>query len=198
MKLDRIDPFDSIAPILSGRLEGDHRRQVLRALLGAGMGAVGLFAGHGASAQAEPRAAADPLANDRRQDWAKSPGTPAKPGKLPFVRVYAGADRITRVERRDIELTAEPTPGLFIQRAETFAIRVIPPGTSFDWHKPSRRRMVAVLRGSSTLILRDGTTATVLPGTLSLVENLDSDGHRGEFDRDDYTITMDVGLPAGA
>jgi hypothetical protein len=199
------DPYDSIAPIIAGTLQGS-RRQALRALFGAGTLAGVALPGWlraaeqpaGRESPAANALAKDPLANDRTQDWARPASGPVQPGKLPFVRVWCGPDRITRIEQRDIELTGEPTPGLFIQRAETFAIRVIPPGTTFDWHKPSRRRMVSVLRGRSTITLRDGTTAPVLPGTLSLVENLDSDGHRGAFDPQDYTLTMDVGLPLGA
>ncbi len=196
------DPYESIEPLISGTLHGS-RRNALRALFGTGVLAgiampSWLRAADGPAAKdagAKNPLAKDPLANDRLQDWARPSKAPVKPGVLPFVRLWCGPDRITRIEQRDIALTAEPTPGLFIQRAETFAIRVIPPGTSFDWHKPSRRRMVTQLRGRSTVTLRDGTTATVLPGMLSLIENLDSDGHRGSFDPDDFTLTMDVGLP---
>jgi quercetin dioxygenase-like cupin family protein len=120
------------------------------------------------------------------------------PGTLTFVRVHAGADRKTRVERQELVLSSEPTPGLFIQKAETFAIRVIAPGARFDWHVPSRRRMVAPLRGTAIMTLRDGSTYRVTPGMVLLVENVDSDGHRGSFDETEYTITMDVGLPVGS
>jgi hypothetical protein len=192
-----MDPFDQIEPVISGTLHHD-RRRTLRSLLG--LGGAGLLAASGgafaAEAPASPSALAkDPLANDRVQPWARPATGVARPGKLPFVRVYAGPDRKTRVEIQEIELGGEPIPGLFIQKAETFAIRVIAPGTKFDWHVPSRRRMVTPLRGTAIMTLRDGSTYTVKPGMVVLVENLDSDGHLGSFDEQEYTITMDVGLP---
>lgn len=192
MPLHDTDPYERIAPLLRGTIQHD-RRGALHALLGAAGGALAGAAGLlGAIA---PAHAADAAAAPAPADWVRRSAGKARPGVLPFVRIFAGADRITRVERRDIVLTDEPIPGLFIQPAETFAIRVIPPGTAFDWHKPSRPRITAMLRGRATFTLRDGSQGVVLPGTISLVENLDSDGHRGEFHPDEYTITVDVGLP---
>jgi hypothetical protein len=189
------DPYERIAPLFQGTIQHD-RRGALRALLGAAGGAVAaLGASFGALAPAAAAAAETGAAPHAPADWVRRSGKVAKPGVLPYVRMYAGPDRITRVERRDIVLTDEPTPGLLIQPAETFAIRVIPPGTAFDWHKPSRPRITALLRGRAVFTLRDGTQGVVLPGTISLVENVDSDGHRGEFHPDEYTITVDVGLP---
>jgi hypothetical protein len=189
------DPYERIAPLLEGTIQQE-RRDALRALLGAAGGAAaGLGAAFGALVPAMATAADAGAAPQAGADWVRRSGKAAKPGVLPFVRMYAGPDRITRVERRDIVLTDEPTPGLLIQPAETFAIRVIPPGTSFDWHKPSRPRITALLRGRATFTLRDGTQGIVLPGTICLVENVDSDGHRGEFHPDEYTLTVDVGLP---
>ena len=207
------DPYERIAPLIRGTIQHE-RRDALRTLLGAAgadSGLGGLLAGLGAvplwAAEAESAAtAADPAAAHPAAatpaappaDWVRRSTSTAKPGSLTFVRLHAGADRITRVERREIVLTAEPTPGLFIQPAETFAIRVMPPGLSFDWHKPSRPRMTVLLRGRATFTLRDGSQGIVTPGTICLVENLDSDGHRGEFHPDEYTITVDVGLPQAA
>ncbi|MCU0761157.1 MAG: hypothetical protein MUF07_18415 [Steroidobacteraceae bacterium] len=189
------DPYERIAPLFQGTIHSG-RRDALRALLGATAGAVAaLGTASGLLAPAVVAAAGAAEAPRDPADWVRRSGTAAGPGVLPFLRLYAGPDRITRAERRDIVLTTEPTPGLLIQPAETFAIRVIPPGTSFDWHKPSRPRITALLRGRATFTLRDGTQGVVLPGTIALVENVDSDGHRGEFHPDEYTITVDVGLP---
>jgi hypothetical protein len=169
----------------------------MRSIIGlVGLPATGALAAAMASDTDEPLHK-NPLANDKVQPWLKPGGGIVLPGKLPFVRVYTGPDGKTQVERRDIDLSAEPTPGLFIQKAETFAIRVIPPGTKFDWHAPSRRRMVTSLRGESTMTLRDGSSYTIVPGMVALVENLNSDGHRGRFSETEFTLTMDVGLPLG-
>lgn len=208
MPLPDHDPYEVIAPLLRGDIHHD-RRGALHALLGVAGGALAgatallggataraaTPAGAAGAAGAASGASGAQAAATSPADWVRRSAGKAKPGVLPFVRLYAGADKLTRVERRDILLTDEPIPGLFIQPAETFAIRVIPPGTAFDWHKPSRPRITALLRGRATFTLRDGSQGVVLPGTISLVENLDSDGHRGEFHPDEYTITVDVGLP---
>lgn len=204
------DPYERIAPLIRGTIQHE-RRDALRTLLGAAGAASGLGgllaglgvaplraaeAGSSGAGGGAGAAAATPAAPPA--DWVRRSASTAKPGSLAFVRLYAGADRITRVERREIVLSSEPTPGLFIQPAETFAIRVMPPGLSFDWHKPSRPRMTVLLRGRATFTLRDGSQGVVTPGTICLVENLDSDGHRGDFHPDEYTITVDVGLPQAA
>jgi hypothetical protein len=193
---ETMDPFDRVTPIMSGMLRGD-RRTALQALFGVGSACLTLpaFGSEQAGARGRSPLEVDPLANDRAQDWWQPSGSPIQPGKLPFVRVYTDQAGKTQIERQDIILDGKPTPGLFIQAAETFAIRVIPPGMKFDWHAPSRRRMVAMLRGSSRMTLRDGRRADVTPGMVLLVENVGSDGHRGSFDEKEFTITLDVGLP---
>jgi hypothetical protein len=198
MKMHSTDPFDSIPPLFSGTVDGTRRhtlRTLMQSLIGfASFPVIGALASSELSA-ADDKLRTDPLANDKVHSWVKPNTAIAAPGKLPFVRVYTGPDGKTRVEQKNIELTSEKTPGLFIQKAETFAIRVIPPGTKFDWHAPSRRRIVTMIRGESTMTLRDGSTYKVTPGIVSLIENLNSDGHRGAFSETEYTLTMDVGLP---
>lgn len=160
------------------------RRSVLRTLVFAFGGLASITTARAAESGPDVRAP---------EPWAK-PRVGTATSTLPFVRVWADADGRTHVERRDIELSAEPVRGLFEQAAESFALRVIPPGMFFDWHKPSRRRMVAVLRGSATITLRDGFSAKVTPGMVLLVENTHGEGHRGNFDEHEFTITVDVGL----
>lgn len=194
------DPWERIAPLLRGTIRQD-RRGALHALLGAagaalagGVASLGGSPARAADAAPGGTAASSPGGTGAPAEWVRRSGGKAEPGVLHFVHIFAGTDKITRVVRRDIVLTDEPVPGLFIQPAETFAIRVIPPGTAFDWHAPSRPRITALLRGKAIFTLRDGSTGVLTPGTISLVENMDSDGHRGNFDPDDYTITVDVGL----
>jgi quercetin dioxygenase-like cupin family protein len=133
-------------------------------------------------------------ANDAAAPWAKVKSGDAA-SAIPFIRVYDDADDRVRIERSAFRITTEPIKGLLMQPAETVAIRVIPPGTFFDWHKPSRPRLIAVLRGVVVMTLRDGTSETVEPGTLALIENTKGEGHRGHFDPKEFTITVDVGLP---
>ena len=164
------------------------RRAALATLLGTlGGGLGGTVA---LATGAPPPGAASP------EPWARPRPGPAPRGALPFVRVYADPDGRTQIETRELDLSSAPARGLFEGTAETFALRVIPPGTFFDWHKPSRRRMIGVLRGSATMTLRDGRTARAVPGMVLLVENTQGEGHRGHFDETDYTLTFDVGLPA--
>lgn len=175
------------------------RREALGALMRGGAGAAGLAmlgacaTGPAAAAKVAPDQAPSGEAPER---WVRPQEGLVAAGVLPFVRVYNNAEGRTLVERRDIQLSAEPIPGLLMETAETFAIRVLPPGMFFDWHKPSRRRMIAVLRGEAVMTLRDGSTAKAVPGMVLLVENTFGEGHRGQFSKEDFTITVDVGLAA--
>lgn len=189
-----MDPYDKWPPLLFGPM-APNRRAALRALLGAGVFPLSSAIGcEGTAADLRK----DPLANDRLHSWGRPSAQPVAPSVLPAMRVFTDAAGRTQFERLEIPLTGEQTPGLLIQRAETFAIRVMPPGTVFDWHMPSRRRLVYVMRGKAGITLRDGRSTTATTGSLVLVENINSDGHQGWFDTADYTLTLDVGFPLGS
>lgn len=183
------DPFDApgAIPLPAAPLS---RRMTLGALFGAGLGSG--WAGAAFAQSPPPGTTPD---GDAPRNWVIQPPTTSAPGSLLLVRVYAEPNGRTRIEEQRLVL-APQGGSLLEQTAETVALRVLPPSMRFDWHKPSRRRLVALLRGKARMTLRDGTQAEVVPGTLLLVENTTGEGHRGEFGIDgEYVVTFDVGLP---
>lgn len=182
------DPFDAPGAIVLPKARRLSRRMTLGALLCGGLAVP-------AWAQKNPPPGTTPD-GEPVKNWVIQP--PTATGSMLLVRVYAEPSGRTRIEQRMLELSPQGN-SLLEQAAETVALRVMPPSMSFDWHKPSRRRLVALLRGKARMTLRDGTQAEVVPGALLLVENTTGEGHRGEFGIDgEYVVTFDVGLPKSA
>lgn len=185
------DPFDGPA-IWSSQCVGNNRRGFLRSAAAAMAGVSGALLAGCAAAQDSENNSED---FNAEPDWVKRSDLAVSDGEMPFVHIYTGANGRTIVDQKPLIL---PSAGasLLERPAENVALRVLPPNMSFDYHRPSQPRLVAVLRGVAQMGLRDGTTAIVNAGTILLVENMTGDGHTGQFGLDgNYVVTFDAALP---
>lgn len=201
------DPFDGPA-LWSARLDPKERRGFLKTMSAVAGGLLGL------GALSEPARAH--LANEKQarsqtdmrgeapgmsaqvpegMDWVKRTGPAVPNGEIPFVHITSSPSGRTMIEKKNLIL---PNKGgsLLEQSAEVVALRILPPNMSFDYHRPSQPRLVAVLRGKARMGLRDGREEIVNAGDILLVENMTGEGHTGEFGLDgNYVVTFDAALP---
>jgi hypothetical protein len=93
-----------------------------------------------------------------------------------ITRLFTGPDGLTHAE--EIEVRFASGGGVFNLLANSGAeLRRTPPGRVADYHTASRRQYVMTLSGHAELVLSDGQTIKVGPGSIELAEDLTGKGH---------------------
>jgi hypothetical protein len=83
------------------------------------------------------------------------------------------------------------------EHPEAFRIFSVPGKLDLPWHTTARKEMFILLRGSSIMILGDGTRRTFGPGSIVIFEDSTGHGHSGKTGPEGYTaINVDLGLIA--
>jgi hypothetical protein len=112
-------------------------------------------------------------------------------------RVYTGDDELTHAEQMEVPLT-EARGGGAVSRllaGPGVMLRRTPPDYFIDWHPAPRRQFVITIAGAGEIELGDGTKLALGPGTITLVEDVDGQGHitrgAGSEDRVSLFIPLD-------
>ena len=93
---------------------------------------------------------------------------------MPFTRMYTGSDGQSHIEEMDP--ASHPTLQ-DLESATGISFGIAEPGHFIDWHTAPRRQYVITLSGEGEIGLGDGTVHKFGPGHVSLVEDLNGQGH---------------------
>ena len=93
-----------------------------------------------------------------------------------ITRLFTGPDGLTHAEEIDVKFASGG--GVYHLLGNSGAeLRSTPPGRVNDYHTASRRQYVFTLSGHAELVLSDGQTIQVGPGSIELAEDLTGKGH---------------------
>jgi hypothetical protein len=107
---------------------------------------------------------------------------------MKVIRVYTGSDNTTRFEdvgvrfssdgiRGEIaELVARATGRVYLRRGQAF----MP-----EFHVAQQRMWMVLQEGRINMISTNGSTCTISPGDVVLLEDLEGNGHIFRFNQDD-------------
>jgi mannose-6-phosphate isomerase-like protein (cupin superfamily) len=103
---------------------------------------------------------------------------------MKYIKIFADERGETHFEDMEIDLElvdfAPPAPPLNLSSfnsATQYAFCQFPVGWFGDWHPAPRRQIFFVLSGEGELKVSDGEVRSIGPGSIVLVEDMESKGH---------------------
>jgi len=94
-------------------------------------------------------------------------------------RIYTRDDGTSAMERLDLPMDASGARGgaSKLLGGPGAIFRYMPPDLNADWHTAPRRQMVATISGEGEIETGDGQVLIVRPGIVTLLEDLQGQGH---------------------
>src|SRR5687768_10054861 len=108
---------------------------------------------------------------------------------MDFVRVFTDEAGLACIEDLDVLNLDDWRAGV---KAQTCQVRQVAAGTVMDWHNAPRRQLAIHLSGSLEIVLRDGSTRKLGPGSARLMDDLTGSGHMLRIGDEPVTQVMIV------
>tara|TARA_Y100000815_G_scaffold160740_1_gene145838 strand:- start:4 stop:348 length:345 start_codon:yes stop_codon:yes gene_type:complete len=109
-----------------------------------------------------------------------------------LVRIYTGTDEQSHFEDLDM-----PTPDVHrvtTKPGEDLVFRTTPGDRVAEWHNPTRRQYLIVIRGKMEVSVADGTTRQFQAGDVLIAEDMTGQGHLTKPIGGSYT-SLSMGIP---
>ena len=94
-------------------------------------------------------------------------------------RIFSGEDGKSRMEMLDLKMAPRGGGGLASAAFSATAVQVvyIPPDQEVRWHNAPRRQVVTTVAGEGELETGDGQILVLRPGVMTVVEDVEGEGH---------------------
>lgn len=94
-------------------------------------------------------------------------------------RIFSGEDGKSQMEKLDVEMAPRGLGGLASAAFPATAVQVvyIPPDQEVRWHNAPRRQVVVTVAGEGELETGDGQVLVLRPGKMTVVEDVEGEGH---------------------
>lgn len=118
-------------------------------------------------------------------------------------RIFSGEDGKSRMELLDVKMTPRGTGGLASAVFPATAVQAvyIPPDMEVRWHNAPARQIVATMAGEGELETGDGQILVLRPGVMTVVEDVEGEGHltrpRGSAGRLVLFVPLGEGVELG-
>ena len=100
-----------------------------------------------------------------------------------LVRIYTGYDGQSHFE--DLSLPESDVQRIPTKAGEDLVFRRSAPNRPVEWHNPTRRQYLIVVKGQMEVSVADGSVRQFQPGDVLIAEDMTGQGH----------LTKDVGGP---
>jgi len=94
-------------------------------------------------------------------------------------RVFSAEDGKSRMEKLDVKMAPRGLNGLASAAFPATAVQVvyIPPDMEVRWHNAPARQIVVTVAGEGELETGDGQVLVLRPGMMTVVEDVEGEGH---------------------